>query len=270
MPSVGFPWQPVLELLKRNRVICRGILGRTVGTQGDGPYSEDEFDDLLEECGIRPTTIDDMDAAVLVLGRDDWDPSDLDAAIEARAGSRLRVYSQEMVIAALAVGDDLFELCDEDELEAFGDGHPALEYLTGLGFEWPTTEVTVKTRPLLIDFDASGWPAVGVLRQLGYHVGQSGPSANQRRDILSKVLEANLAGGVGDDATGYIASWGLPGSMKRLEKTANSIAAFVRSAKRKTSADYSVAIAEWESDLVWLRATHHTRACNFSWPDTSV
>ncbi len=53
MLSGDFPWQLVLPYLSANKTICRGILGSVVATQGSGPYSEEEFDEFLIDCGIR-------------------------------------------------------------------------------------------------------------------------------------------------------------------------------------------------------------------------
>lgn len=136
-----FPWEPVLDHLSSNAVVCRGILGGVVASQGNGPYDEHSFDEFLGACGIEAIYVNESDAPVIVLGREGWDPDDLDAAVEARRGSTLKVYSQEMIVAAMAIGQDLFDICDEDELLAFGKGHPALDYLLEQGFEWPTTEV---------------------------------------------------------------------------------------------------------------------------------
>ena len=152
--SNDFPWEPVLDHLSSNGVVCRGILGTVVAAQGSGPYDEHSFDEFLVACGIEAIYVHDSDATVMVLGREGWDPDDLDAAVEARQGSTLKVYSQEMVIAALAIGQDLFDICDEDELMVFGEGHPALEYLMEQGFEWATTEVDLSQKGLPVDSDA--------------------------------------------------------------------------------------------------------------------
>jgi hypothetical protein len=122
-------------------VVCRGILGNVVASQGNGPYDENDFDKFLVACGIEAIYLHESDADVVVLGQEGWDSEDLDAVIEARRGGVLKVYSQEMVVAAMAIGQDLFDVCDDDELMAFGEGHPALEYLLDHGFDWPTTEV---------------------------------------------------------------------------------------------------------------------------------
>ena len=139
--SDDFPWEPVLAHLSRNGVVCRGILGHVVASQGNGPYDEHDFDKFLVACGIEAIYLHESDADVVVLGQEGWDSEDLDAVVEARRGGTLKVYSQEMVVAAMAIGQDLFDVCDDDELMAFGEGHPALEYLLDHGFDWPTTEV---------------------------------------------------------------------------------------------------------------------------------
>lgn len=149
-----FPWEPVLDHLSSNAVVCRGILGSVVASQGREPYDENSFDQFLGACGIEAIYVNKSDAPVIVLGRERWDPDDLDAAVEARQGSTLKVYSQEMVVAALAIGQDLFEACDEDELLAFGKGHPALEYLMQEGFDWPSAKVAMPEDDLSAEADS--------------------------------------------------------------------------------------------------------------------
>ena len=148
-----FPWEPLLDHLPSNGVVCRGILGSVVASQGNGPYDEHGFDEFLVACGIEAIYVNESDAPLIVLGREGWDPDDLDAAVEARQGSTLKVYSQEMVVAALAIGQDLFDICDEDELLAFGAGHPALEYLLEQGFDWPTAKAAISPGVSLGEID---------------------------------------------------------------------------------------------------------------------
>ena len=64
----------------------------------------------------------------------------------------------------------------------------------------------------------------------------------------------------------YMASWGKPATSPRLKKMADSLASFTRSAKRRTSADMSTAIAERESDLRMLYDELYVRKFGFGWP----
>ena len=68
----------------------------------------------------------------------------------------------------------------------------------------------------------------------------------------------------------YIAQWGDPGSVARLKKLAESIAAFARNAKRKREADMQAAVDDWESDLRFLHDKYYSGRYNFGWPDSSI
>jgi hypothetical protein len=267
-----FPWAPLLSHLPLNAVACRGILRDSeVMTTGSGPYSEADFDRFLGECEIDPAGLDGgSESRVLVVGRADWDEDAIDAIVADRAGETLRVYSQEMVVASLALGADVFDVCSAENLAAFGEGHPALEYLMNdMDFDWPSTEVVANTNRLVVNLDAGEWPESGVLSRMGYKTGRSGLVESARREILDRVMQVSLVPG-SDGADEYIEQWGTPSSARRLGKMANCLASFARTKKLIKTADYSEAIADWESDLEYLRTTYYRSTLGFSWPDTSV
>ena len=69
--------------------------------------------------------------------------------------------------------------------------------------------------------------------------------------------------------------YGSPRSARRLQKMANVIATICRNRKRRHDAiNYDQAIAEWESDLGYLRTEHYERgqlrfqSPSFEWPET--
>lgn len=171
------------------------------------------------------------------------------------------VYSQELVIASLAIGSSIFDHHD-GEIADLIDDHPALErfYLyvpepEGVAYPNPVSAAPESAHPtLLVNFDTGAWPASGVLGEMGYRVGKNGLIAAARHKILDEVLTVELVA-ASAAANGYVREWGPPGSRWRLRKMVNSIAAFARNARRR-SADYSEAIADWESDLEWMRATY--------------
>ncbi len=264
-----FAWEVLRTRIAENAVVCRGIVGTEVATTGSGPIAEDDFDAMLRRCGIEVFPPDQSDSEVLILGQDYWDPKDLDAALETHNGGHLRIYSQEMVLTSLMLGRDVFELCSEEELLEFADGHPALQYLSTPKFEWPSTEVSISEHQLVVDLAGGEWPETGVLKHMGYRVGRKGLGAAERRETLGRTLAVELIpGSVGADE--YIAQWGAPGSPERLHKVANCLASFARNHKHIVTADYSKAIADWESDLEYLRTTQYRAAMGFQWPDTEV
>lgn len=276
MLSGDFPWQLVLPHLSANKTICRGILGPVVATQGSGPYSEEEFDEFLIDCGIQVVRVagDGPAPTVVVLGRADWDPADVDSVVESSLGE-VRVYSQEMVIASMAIGTDIYDLFSDDPflsdhpLDPLLEQHPALNRVFfgssgdsslpvvedpwGEAAEDPWGPPPTPNSPqcrLIVNFDTGEWPAAGVLSQMGYHVGQSGLLPAPRRAILQQVFEVELVAAT-SESEAYIEEWGSPRSWQRFIKMRNCLAGFSHGARRR-SGDYSEAIDDWESDLEWL------------------
>jgi hypothetical protein len=68
----------------------------------------------------------------------------------------------------------------------------------------------------------------------------------------------------------YLQGWGQPGSALRLQKMAESIAAFARNAKRNESVDLADAITDWEDDLQYLYETYYVGHFHFAWPTSEV
>lgn len=163
-------------------------------------------------------------------------------------------------MAYLASGRDPFD--DEEALLTFGEGHPALEYLSGVGFDWPRTYVASGDVRFIAEL-----PAVGLLKRMGYRVERKGLDETERRAILHQIFHTAVLPQV--TSTAYMREWGGPRSGERLLKMANSIAAFCRNEKRK-SRPSEEAVSDWEADLGWLRKTYYRRRFRFQWPSISV
>ena len=127
-------------------------------------------------------------------------------------------------------------------------------------FSWPSTVISASHAGL----PESKWPKVGIFQSVGYRVGEKRLYRNQRLKLLQWVFEQELPL-VEDQA--YMAEWGNPAEPKRLEKMAKTIAAFIRSAKRRQSANMRQAIADWEADLAWLKQ-HYYVGMSWQWPAT--
>jgi hypothetical protein len=236
---------------------------KTVSTTGSGPFEEAEFDEFLRRSGIRPRTITET-TKVLVIGRRDWSESALRKLIQARSGQRLRVYSQEMLIAFLVTGNDPLS-SPSDVVERWGRGHPALTFLSEVvGFDWPTTVVHGGGGSEL----QADWLQRGFLKYLGYAVGRSGGSEEERHGILRKVYTTQRLPTVFPPQ--YRSEWGRPRSAVRLKKMAYSIACFCQHAKRRRKDELKIAIADWEDDLGWLRVKYYDGRYQFEWPSTEV
>jgi len=267
-----FPWEVVYPFLSHNKTICRGILGPVVATQGSGPYTEEAFDLFLTNCGIRLLNVSgDYPPEVVVLGREDWNEDDIEELWRNSSG-QIRVYSQEMVVASMAIGTDIFDFDQEGETICdFVAGHPALEYFHASGLVVPglpratleAYEEPVETLPVEFEAD-SELPTVGILGDMGYRVGKvRGLFRQQRREILWRTFRVQLTA-TSPWTEEYISEWGQRCSPVRFDKMCNVLRRLTKTAERKTAVDMSVAIAEWKEDLQfllenkadWLTHTH--------------
>jgi hypothetical protein len=88
---------------------------------------------------------------------------------------------------------------------------------------------------------------------MGYHVGRNGLPAAERRQILSQVFEVELVS-TSPETEDYIREWGEPHSRYRVGKMTRCLGGFIKLAERRTTADMSESIADWESDLAWLNS----------------
>jgi hypothetical protein len=129
-------------------------------------------------------------------------------------------------------------------------------------FRWPTTAVIGDSASALriahFDYDQ------GLLKFMGYAVGQKGAYRNRRQQVLDYVFNEKVPKVQSNE---YLAEWGEPKSMNRLKKLADSLATFARNARRRRSSDMDHAIAEWEEDLKYLKDTYYTDRFRFDWPE---
>lgn len=230
-----------------------------ISTVGSFPILEDDFDDLLRLGGITPNYIT-ADTDILIVGREEWDEEDLSKLLDMREGESLKVYSQEMFMSYWACGQDPFE--NREILEIFREDHPALEFLSNTGFDWPSMYVSLSSGG---EFTAE-LIKVGPLRHMGYKVGEKGLPLVKRRAILEKAFMLKLPEvGLPD---WYIEQWGNPNSRERLRKMANSLAAFYR---RERKLNHLTAASDYEEDLDWLYERFYSRGrFRFRWPQIYV
>ena len=130
-------------------------------------------------------------------------------------------------------------------------------------FKWPSTEAKHGNGQI----DSSNWITNGLLKFMDYQVGNSSTyTTSQRQALLSIVFQMEIPPVFPVE---YINQFGKPSSSNRLQKIAESIAAFTRNAKRK-SHDMHAAIQDWEEDLNWLYHTFYVGRFKFSWPKTGT
>jgi hypothetical protein len=127
----------------------------------------------------------------------------------------------------------------------------------------PTIEPRRATPPDGRSFDADDVP-VGVLAAAGYRVGRNGACTEVRHQALKHVVEHEITD-VDDFA--YLATWGRPGSVERLRRTAYVLAKLARGARTRGPSMTSARVA-WSRDLAYLRERyydgHYEHA--FAWP----
>lgn len=249
---------------------------------GAGPFDEDDFDALLTDCAVRAMGVDEgARASHLVIGREQWNASLLDALLDTHMGRPLCLYSQEMMLAFIMTRRDPSE--DIDLCWAFAEGHPALRCVQELGFPWPATTIVPRRQsaapppqpriPAHAPADqepqfscsggGNGGRVPGLLKYFGYGVGKKGKPPHERRAILRGIFECDQLPIV--YSVEYRRRWGAARSGMRLRAIASEIAGFCatvrRYARRKTSAT-----CEWEADLEWLKTEFYDGAFRFDWP----
>lgn len=125
-------------------------------------------------------------------------------------------------------------------------------------FKWPSTDAAGRSDE---QATIATEQEVGVLRTVGYKVGESGLAVNARQKILARVYEQALSLPLAPE---YLSEWGNPRTATRLQKLANTIAALTRNMKRRN--EHAVAIDDWESDLQSLKRRYYDGKYDFQWP----
>lgn len=231
---------------------------------GSDPFQRVQLSDLLSRLNVNVGD-SSADTEVLVVGRGNWSETQLKELLDLRVGKSLRVYSQEMLFAWMISGCDPFQSNDAELIRELAGVHLTLTHLEYvLGFEWPSTFVSPSKPGADGSFDAL---ENGYLKHEGYRVGKHGMPRDRRHGILSHCYLYGVVPNSFPDW--YIEQWGRPGSSHRLQKIAESLAAFCRNHMRRPNPSRD-AIEHWEDDLAWLRETYYQGKYQFVWPGTTV
>lgn len=232
---------------------------------GCKPFSALDFVAFLKRHGLDPCEGASDDVGVIIIGREDWSRDFVDGQIELRTGKNLHVLSQELLVAMIANGQDPF---DGDShlgvLDRFRTTHPGLEYVSE---GWPGwVKIWVQPRS-----GKSGkrtfteWAHnESLLKACGYEVGKTSTlTREQRHGILDFAFQRA-------SIPPHCADWGAAGSGPRLQAMAYHIAWLVGKYAAETRKDMSVAVADWTSDLAWLKDRFYRGHMKFRWPDPRV
>ncbi len=123
----------------------------------------------------------------------------------------------------------------------------AVDMVSGVGPDIETLHVNYE--------DGLPLPAQGVLKEMGYRVGKNGLSLTERREILRRTFQVQLVAPLSAPSD-YIAEWGERCSYARFVKMENVLGGLAANAERKTKADMSEAIRNWNQDQAWLRQNY--------------
>ena len=270
MPELNITSEALLQWLAHDgNPECIGLDEKSqLGWSGVGSYDSDAFDRLLSELGIQQYALPHPSTTHIVVGRVGWSKENLLAQIDMRQGQTLRVYSQEMLLAALITWRDPLDCEDADVLDSFRRGHPALEFLAQSELKWPSVSASDTS-----EIEDIGGESLGVtespLHALGYKVGEtSGLYQQEREQILRGAFEMENLPWVESDA--YMEKWGTARSHQRLWRIAFHLAMLLKGPvgrdRRKPQTR-----RDWIQDLDWLHEKLYTgRRFRFTWPDITV
>ena len=265
MTALQFSW--VLEHLR----VPQNVGPASIMLMGDGPLAWTEWRSVLASHD-RDVYFPDQYHATLLVGRENWSKTLILDLLEARRGLKVRIVSQEMMLAWLATRRDPFDDTPERIRELWGD-HPVYRFLDGSdddgpGFDWPSLEVpdvTDDSPTALI----GGWGA-GLLSAAGYRVGADGEYVPDRHAALRRAYESTAA--LEELPEAKRAHCGSAESFRRLEVIVNSIAKQYRLARSRP--ERALACNHWEQDLIWLRSQFYqsNREARrwFDWPTLDV
>jgi len=136
-------------------------------------------------------------------------------------------------------------------------------------FEWPSTDAEPSWYGI-DDVDVDSWPKVGVLKMLGYSVGERGGVASQsvRSNLLDKAFLSSRLPFV--KSYDHMKEWGPANSCTRLKKIANVLATISVREKRN---GWKVPSGRRDEDLEYLKSKYYDNSpCsrNFDWPSTDI
>lgn len=244
-----------------------------VAFSGDGPFDSAGLKSSARDLGLRDGKCGARQpAGILIVGRQGWQRDDIERHLESLQDGELFIFPQELWVAALLIRHnpfrDLGDAATRSALEAFGEGHPVIDWLRGMQFPWPEWNADEDPPPSDLEQQVEASPLV----KLEYRVGKThGLPTNTRRQILSDAFTSSQLP-LADFVYGvrpakrreYMDSWGGPRSRTRLRRIAWHLAMLVSMHARLRN--HEVAVADWETDLAWLKKQYYSKFMRFHWP----
>jgi hypothetical protein len=236
-------------------VDAMAAVGREPVTVGHGPWGEEQFDSVLQECGMVPQLLDQhaADFHVFVVGEEGVDIEALAGAIETRLdqGGNVYLYSQELWLLYLMTGHDPMELPVDFLREVFGAGHQVLSAFINEEWDWPEFGVAqAADTPGAYELLERG---ASPLHEFGYRAGKGTHESERRAKLKDFMACRNLAPyfDAAQHDLAYRNSWGRAGSSMRFKRVVSHIRWLY--AFQGASPSKSTARENWQDDLQWLQ-----------------
>lgn len=233
-----------------------------LGTTGSGPWDANEFDEFLVTRGFEPVALPHDSIDGVVIGAEGWSEEELAEQIYDRDASSLKIYTQELFVMGLILGDDPYKLMEQDAIDEVGYAHPGIQFILNQNFVWPWKSVGEVNVAENWDFDETDWAHESALKLLGYSASAQGPSELERRRILRVAFEASRLDGVETNAQRQ--RWGAARSARRL----HAISHFLGWLVNLQGGEKPAAKDKWISDLDWLKKNFYEKTMRFVWPTT--
>ncbi len=232
---------------------------------GNGPWISDEFEQFLVDKNFTCVPSGDR-ANYLVIGEHDIDEDEVHRFITNSIHNLVapKIYTQELFVCFLILGDDPLEAWSEESLIAAVDGHKGMDCV--FSYEetvWPNFRIEEVTDDFsVIEIDANEWSQESPLFQLGYTAREGVLSDDQRRQKLTEAYTKPIHRYI--ESKDEHDSWGRPNSAQRLY----AIASFISWLCDFQGPNRPNALEKWQSDLRWLKQNHYHNRMNFKWPIT--
>lgn len=236
-----------------------------IALSGSGPWITEDLEEFLVSKRFDCVSIEDQ-AQFLVIGEYNIDEEEIHQFITNSLEKYVtpRIYTQELFICFIAMGDDPLAVWSEETLMAAVEGHKGMEYV--LSYEeivWPKFNSEESSDDFSVfAIDADEWNQESPLRKLGYTAREGALSQQERRQKLTEAYTASIDRYI--ESEDEQTQWGRPNSAQRLYAIASFIS-WLCDFQGRTRPN---ALAKWQSDLRWLKQTHYHNRMRFEWPIT--